>query len=210
MSSQYARWRRRPIVHRGRGIACTLALALVLPSCMYVAPKDKRSVVRSSEQWERPAPGPAALQIQSHVQGTGVAVRAIWKRTCELRGERITEYRISRGASLEVEACTRDSSCLFLDVLGLFAAPVTLLVSGIFTAASVAGDKDRFETAAEPLPTRRAACDAPGAGLGVIVSAQGRDAMTITMDAGGSGYAELEDADVARRATVQLAPPAPR
>lgn len=192
----------------GRVLACTLALSLAwLPGCMFVVPKDRKAVVSRTERWRDPVQlGDAMLSVQSGARGTGVAVRVTWQRTCESRGDLIVEHRISKGAGLKVW----DGDSAYIALLGLMAAPFTLMISGIATAASIAGSEDRAETTAEPLAPRRNACDAPGAGLDVVVTAPGRGAVTVTTAPDGTAYAELGDVAAALHATVQLARPPPR
>lgn len=186
-----------------RGFACVLPL---LASCMFIVGKDHRKVVREGDRWSAPARvGPARPIVASAPRGSGVAVTARWRGMCEVRGEHVTEYRVSRGADLKVWMCS-DDGCEYIAVFGLLAAPVTLLVSGLITAAEVSSADDRTESKVAPLPPQRRPCDTPAAGLRVLVAAPGREPLIVTTDGDGAAFAELDDPIAAGQAMVQVAP----
>lgn len=184
-------------------------LALASTGCMFIVPKERKTEIRRVERWNDPLRiGQPVPQIAGQARGTGVDVSVIWKQLCDITGDLIIETKIHSGATLKVyDPCGGSGSdgCGYLLIFAVFAAPATLVVSGLITLAANAGDDDRIEQHAQPLPTKRAPCTQPGANLRVLVVAPGRDPIEALTDAHGRAYVELGDPNAALQATVQLA-----
>lgn len=175
---------------------------------MFIVPADKRTVVNEQNRWEAPQPiGRPELALEREVRDTVLVLRGIWRRTCEQRGQHVTTARVSREATFKVWACSGDKSCGYLLFFGIFTAPATLLVSGVFTAIDVKSSDDRTVQEVSALEPHRSRCDRPAKGWNLIVNAPGREAMFVTTDAGGLAEVDLGDAQLAQTATVVPATP---
>jgi hypothetical protein len=189
------------------------ALVGVLPllaSCMFIVPADKRAVVNEQDRWNAPMPvGEPQLALAQEVRDTSLVLQGTWRRTCEQSGSHVKTLRISREAKFKVWVCGGDKSCEVMLLVGIFAAPVTLLVSGLITAVDVRGADDRTEEQVSALAPHRAACDLPAKGWNLVVTAPGRAPIPVTTDERGVARVELGDAQLARAATVAPATPRP-
>src|SRR5687768_15912154 len=175
--------------------AIAIVLGLLLPGCLLVVPKDRRTEIGRSEHWLAPEPlGQPTAAIIAHPRSGGVDVTVTWKQLCQFHGELVIQHKHSRGATVKVYDWCRDSSdgCALATVVSLFYSPVTLLVSGLITAGTIAGDDDRLETTRQPIG-RRGSCETPGANLTLVVAAPHRDPITVTTDATGRARAEFGD-----------------
>ncbi len=180
----------------------------LLASCMFIVPTDKRTVTNEADRWDPPRPvGRPELALEREVSGTALVLRGIWRRTCEQRGEHTTTSRVERTSRFTIWACSNDDGCMWMIFLGVMAAPVTLLVSGVVTAIDVKSTDDRMEQTVNALPVHTAPCDLPAKGWNLIVTAAGREPIAVTTDEQGTAHVDLGDAQLARTATVVPATP---
>jgi hypothetical protein len=187
--------------------AALLALAAMLPACMFVVPKDRKTEVRRTPHWHDPLRiGPPVPTVAGQVRGTGIDVTVTLKQLCDIKGDLVIEHRIHTGATLKVyDPCGGASGdCGYLIIFGIFSAPFTIGISGLITLGTVIAADDRTESTTQPLPTKRVPCDQPGAGYRVLVAAPGREPQRVITDPGGRAYVELGEQAVALQATVQL------
>lgn len=186
------------------------AVSLVLvASCLYIAPKEKRRDVSSRiESLPVDTLGPAVPRAWARAVGSRVDITGQWQQTCEQRQVRRTEVKRWRGASLNAwtPCAGSNDGCVFMVVVALVYSPVSLVVSGVYTAVAVAGDDDVVETASIELPPRQYDCSRSAPGLHVRVQTPGRPESTVTLDGDGTASLELGDAAAAAATTVFVTP----
>lgn len=186
-----------------RAIAC-----LGLSACLFVVTKERSDPLDQSVVWGAPVMvAPPIPVVSSQQAGTAVDALVVWRTVCDTPGTVTTRYRTSRHASLAfVPESSGGGNPIAIIAFAILTAPITLPISGIVTMIRLAGDDDRITTQPHAAPPKREPCDLPAAGVQVLVSAPGRDAVTVMTGPDGRAHAELGDATAAQTATVTLVP----